>query len=223
MNTQFYKTRLVMVALLFALLLLGCVTPDRKTQATVNAVYEQARIATNGTFTLENGASYADITPDVIAVNAVLTTQPGAYALINNAQNLAIFISPAGTNAQGVTYYLYGVINTSRTCLVDAERALVGLGIDSSRLRTLEELKTVLRSRGFEELTPATAPALIATLRLAMGWLKTKGAEAAAGMRNLGLQNLSQLLVVPTLLLTPEMLNPYCGEEIDCDANPIVQ
>jgi hypothetical protein len=222
MVTQYYKTRLVMVALLFALLLSGC-GPTLGAQATVNAVYEQARIATNGTLTLENGASYGDITPDVIAVNAVLTAQPGAYALINNAQNLAIFISPAGTNAQGVTYYLYGVINTSRTCLVDAERALVGLGIDSSKLRTLEELKTVLRSRGFEELTPATAPALIATLRLAMGWLKTKGAEAAAGMRNLGLQNLSQLLVVPTLLLTPEMLNPYCGEEIDCDANPIEQ
>jgi len=197
MNTQFYKTRLVMVALLFALLFSGC-APDTRTQATMAAVYEQARIATNGTVTLENGTSYGDIIPDVIAVNAVLTAQPGAYALINDAQNLAIFISPAGKNAQGVQYYLYGVINTSRTCLVDAQRALVGLGIDSSKLGTLEELKTVLRSRGFEELTPASAPALIGVLRLGMGFLRSLGGA------------ISDALVVPAIMLTPEQLYPWC-------------
>lgn len=217
MNTNIY-TKTLMIFCLFALLLSSCTNSGAR--ATTVALYEQARIATNGTLTLENGASYADITPDVLAVNAVLTAQPGAYALINSAQNLAIFIAPAGANAQGVQYYLYSVINTTRTCLVDAERALVGLGIDSSKLRTLEELKTVLRSRGFEELTPATAPTLIASLRLAMGWLKSRGAQAVAGVRNLDLQNLSQLLVVPAILLTPEQLNPFCGNEIDCDATP---
>jgi hypothetical protein len=192
---------MVMVALLFALLFSGCTAPDRHTQATMDAVYEQARIATNGTVTLENGASYTDITASAVAVNAVLTAQPGAYALYNDAQHLAVFLSPAGTNAQGVQYYLYGVINTSRTCIVDAQRILTGLGIDSSKLRTLDELKEALRAHGFSELNPVAVPTLIATLRLGMGFLRSLGGA------------LSDVLVVPAIMLMPEQIYPFCNSD----------
>lgn len=210
MNTQFCNIRIVMLILLFALLLSGC-TPEGQTQKTMEAVYAQARIAVDGTVSLENGANYGDITAAAVAVNAVLTSQASAYALYNDAQHLAVFLSPAGTNAQGVQYYLYGVINTSRTCIVDAQRVLAGLGIDSSKLRTLDELKDALRAHGFSELNPVAVPTLIATLRLATGFLRTMGGT------------LSDVLVVPAIMLSPEQMLPFCGDEIDCNAEPIQQ
>ena len=205
MNTQQYNIRILLYFCLLSILITSCSTPDRGAQATTTALYDTARIALDGRITKQPGQSYDSLTPEAIAISAVLTAQRGAFALVNDAEHLAVFLTPAGKNGTGATYYLYAIVNTSRTCLVNANWVLDELGIDRLNMRTLDDLTRELRYRGFVELTPAVAPTLLATLRLGIGFLRSLGTS------------ISDIIVIPALMLTPEQLSPWCGHELNCE------
>lgn len=202
MNTQYYRIRIIITTIILALVITSCNAPGA--QATTTALYDTARIAVDGRITMQPGQSFDSLAVDAVAINAVLTAQRGAFALVNDAQHLAVFLTPAGKNGNNATYYLYAVVNTSRTCLVNANWVLDELGIDRQKLQTLDDLTRALRARGFTELTPAVAPTLLATLRLGIGFLRSLGTS------------ISDIIVVPALMLTPEQLSPYCGHELSC-------
>jgi hypothetical protein len=197
MNTQFYKTRLVMVALLFALLFSGC-APNKRTQATMAAVKDTAREAVEGKIAamgLIGSNSLQAVAPDLYAINRVISSG-GGIAFFNDAQKIAVFMSPAGKTTTGEMYYLMGVVDTAKVAIVDAQRQLGLMGM--GEVKTLSELKAGLRANGFTELVATSCPTVIATLRLAMGFLRSMGTS------------ISHVLVVPAIMLTPEMLSPWC-------------
>lgn len=200
MNTQDFYTKTFVIFLLFALLLSGCAAPDTRTQATMDAVKERAREAVEGKIAamgLVGSNSLQNVAPDLWAINKAVTSQPGAYMLLNDVQQLAVFIAPGGKTAAGLTYYFTGFIDVSKTAIVDANRQLASLGIDP-QTKTLEEMLAALRSRGFTELTPVVAPTLVATLRLGLAFMKQLGTT------------ISDVLIVPTFMFTPETLYPWC-------------
>jgi hypothetical protein len=193
MNTHNIYTRTLMIFLLFALLFSAC--GEAKP-----ALTDIARINDDGSVELVGGGTLDRIAPEAIAINAVLTIQRGAFALINEGQHIAVFIAPGGQTANGTNFYFSAFINTSRVALVDARRQLQMLGIDSAKIQTLQQMVNALKEQGFEELTCATTPTLIATLRLGMGFLRSIGST------------ISDVLVVPAVMLTPEMMYPW----MDC-------
>lgn len=184
MKTQYYKTRMVMVALLFALLLSACA--DNAPRETMQAVKEQAE-------------------------DAGFVVPPGAYALLNEAQQVVIFLAPVGTEAG--TYYLAAIVDTQHVYLYqDAAAKFNEWGLQGKIF--VDELITALKARGFTELSGSNAPTLIATLRLGWAYLRTQGAKALVATTKLG--ETIQMIVMPAGLISPA----WCVEHPEyCESN----
>jgi hypothetical protein len=125
---------------------------------------------------------------------------------------VAVFVAQGGAASNGSPYTFIGFVNVTHNYIIDPAKAMSGLGIDFSQIKSLTELKAVLRNNGFDELTEKTAPTLLATIRLAMGYLKTLGVGIST---TLG-ATISDVLVVPAGLLTPEYYNPWCQTGKGC-------
>jgi hypothetical protein len=187
-------TTIIILAIL-AISLASCAQPDSR--ATAQAQLDElsgAEIAAS----LIGGASIEAIGGELWAVDKAVFSQPGAFALLNDVQRIAVFVSPAGQTASGATYYMAAWIDTSTLRLLDGTTELIELGIHPSQLATREDIVSQLRSRGFVELTSATAPTLIASLRMAMVFLKGLGST------------ISDVIIAPAYPLT----NPWwCGDD----------
>lgn len=198
-------TRFVMIFLMFALIVSACATGQPDTQATVSAVYDAgmvaAKVKPSGQVYLLNGATIGDITPAMLAVSAVTTGQQGAFMLLNRGSQIAVFISPAGNVAGKAQAYLFAFVDVSKTALLSANRMLYEFGIDTQDIHSLEDLTVRLRNRGFEQLAPASVPTLYASLRLGVAFLKSLGGT------------ITDLILVPAVLLTPDQLYPFCKEK----------
>lgn len=205
MNTQDFYTKTFVIFLLFALLVSACAAPNRKTQETMQAVKDNAREAVEGKIAamgLVGSNSLQAVAPDLYAINRVISSG-GGIAFFNDAQKIAVFMSPAGQTATGEIYYLMGVVDTAKVAIVDAQRQLGLMGM--GEVKTLSELKAGLRANGFTELVATSCPTVIATLRLAMGFLRGIGTS------------ISHVLIVPVIIFTPDMLYPWCEDsEINC-------
>jgi hypothetical protein len=208
MNTQFYRTRIMIIVIIFSLLS-GC-RAKIDTKATQQAVYTSGMIAakidpeTGRVIMMDTSDSLSSIAPDMIAISAVITAQRGAFMLFNDCQHLAIFISPAGQAAGKVQYYLYTFVDTSRNAILSANRMMSELGIDADDIKNLEDLTGQLKTHGFEKLAPASIPTLYATLRLGLAFLRTLGST------------ISDILVIPAIMLAPDQLYPFCGSGNSC-------
>jgi hypothetical protein len=189
-----------------AIMITSCCTRT-PAQQTMTAAGELARINADGSIDMENGMSVSMLAPFAVAANAATTAQPYAGAYLNDCQHLAIFI----TQGSG-QYYILTVIDTAHNAILGADRQLVELGIDATG-QTMEEMIAALRARGFERIPPGAAPTLFATIKLAVRFLSTNGARLVTGVKGLG-STLSDVIIVPAVLLTPEMLSPW----FDADA-----
>ena len=199
MITTQLRTRYAFYSILLLFVYTSCDrTPARQTEA---ATLDLARIALDGQVTMSNGRGLDSITPEAIAINAVMTGQRGAFALLNEGRHLAIFIAPGGQAPGGATWFISATVNTSRVALVDTRRQLQLMGIDSAKIQTLQQMVSALKSNGFTELTCAATPTLIATLKLGIGYLRSIGGT------------LSDMLVVPSYMLTPEQLQPWIRDD----------
>jgi len=208
MNTNIF-TKTLIITLLFALLLSACgKVPDKKSAATMESVISTAQEALDELTRKAAPEAYAT---ELWAINAVVAVQPGAFAYLNELKGIAVFMAPAGQTAEGVTYYLSAWINTTHVYIMDGSRAMVDLGINPAKIVTLDDITEALRARGFTQLTEVSAPTLIATLRLAMGLLKSKGAQVIAGVAAVG-GYISDFIVIATYGMTPELLYPWCED-----------
>lgn len=173
MITTYFRTRIVFYFLLIAVLFTSCQAPA---QATRDAVMASARAAV-----------------DNVSEAGLLA---GAYMVYSDVQQIAIFVTPGGG-----MYTLIGAVDTAHNGLLDANKVLVDFDIDISRVKTLDELKTILRARGFEELTPGLFPMITYALRLGLGYLRSVGGSVV------------DLLVVPAFLIQPA----WCIDgSVDC-------
>ena len=168
---------------MFALLLSGCGAPDQSPRETMAALTDRMN---------EAGA----IIP------------PGAYAYFSDVKQLVVFLAPAESG--GSMYLLAAVVDAENVYLMDAGKQFAEWGI-SGKI-AMQELVACLKARGFHELQAGTTPTLIATLRLAWGYLRSQGARVAATGGNA-----IQLIVVPAAIMTPA----WCLQNPDlCDAGP---
>jgi hypothetical protein len=207
MITKYLQYRLVCYLLIIAVWITSC--GESGANATLESVRAQARAAVDGQMaavTLVGAETLQEDAPALWAISKAIANQPGALMLYNDCQHLAIFISQGGKTASGQIYYFMGVVDTNTTAIVDATRQLISLGIDP-KLNNLEDMTNMLRARGFVELTATTTPLLLSTLRLAIGFLKSMGGT------------ISEVLVVPTYMLTPDQLYPW----VPSDWTPGVQ
>ena len=145
------------------------------------------------------------------AEEAGFVVPPGAYAYFSEAQQVAVFMTPA-ENSAGTTYLLAAIVDTQHVYLMDASSKFAEWGITGKI--AMSELVACLKARGFIELTGSTAPTLIATLRLAYGYLRTQGAKALVATTKLG--GAIELMVMPAGLISPSwcIANPGTCETI---------
>jgi len=207
MKTNAYPRTLFIFLALFTLLTACKVkNPDYAPVATTIAgQMEAAQLI--GSKDLQSAA------PALWAINTAATViTPGTFMVINKAKDVAIFVAQGGTAMNGSPYTFIGFVNVTHNYLVDPARAMGELGIDFSQIKSLTELKAILRNNGFDELTEKTAPTLLATIRLAMGYLKTLGVGISTTLGS----TISDVLVVPAGILTPEFFNPWCEGEKGC-------
>jgi hypothetical protein len=166
----------------------------------VEAVRSQAQEVLDGQLAaaaLVGAQTVQQAQPELYAIAQWVGKVPGAFMFVNDCQQLAVFIAPAGKTAAGVTYYMAGWIDTAHVALVDGTRQMVDLGIDPRKVHTLEDITNALRSRGFVEMTAAAAPTLYAALKLAIGFIRSMGST------------ISDVIVAPAFTLaTP----PWCME-----------
>jgi len=147
------------------------------------------------------------VAPALWAISTASTTiTPGTFMVINKVKDVAVFVAQGGTATNGSPYTFIGFVNVINNTIMDPTRAMAQLGINFSEMKTLAELKAALRNNGFIELTEKTAPSLLAVIRLAMGCLKTVGVGIST---TLG-ATISDVLVVPAGILTPEYFYPWC-------------
>lgn len=199
MNTQYYRTRLTVYFLMFAVIVTSC-GDQPNTRATLESVRSQAQQAIDARMAaiiLVGGQTLQDTAPQLWALEKAINSCPGAFAYFNDLHHMAVFISPGGKAASGSMYFFAAWIDTSSVALVDATRQMVDYGIDPKKINNLEDMINALRSRGFVELTATRAPMLIATLRLAVGFIKSLGGT------------ISDVLVLPVGVFTPEMMQPW--------------
>lgn len=163
MNTLYCKPRLAFYCILCIMLFTSCTTPAQSTRDSVQAKMRQA----------VNNADEA----------ALLA---GAYMVYSDAKQIAIFVTPGAGQ-----YTLIGAVDTAHTALLDANRLLVDFGIDIAKVKTLEELKAILRARGFSELSPGLLPMLHYALKLGLGYMRSVGGTAI------------DLMVVPAFMMQP--------------------
>jgi hypothetical protein len=159
-----------------SLLLVTSCSRSPDTHATLAAFSDTARDALAGeaeAVALVGANTLNDVQPELYAIAHY--GAPGAFAYISDSSHLAVFISNGGKGAAGNAYYFVAWVNTSTMTLVNAGKELIGLGLDPSRLQTLENYTNALRTRGFIELTPANAPFVLATLRAALNFISTLG------------------------------------------------
>jgi hypothetical protein len=204
--------RTILIFLLFALLLTSCKpvkNPDYQTvrsQAATLAADQQAAMDLVGDKTLQEAA------PALWAIEQASMLAPGAFMVVNRVKDVAIFVAQGGLAPNGSPYTFIGFIDTAHNCIVDATRQSALLKIDFTQIKTLTELKDLLRSKGFVELTEETAPSLLMVIRLALGYLKSVGAGISQGVG----ATISDVLVVPAIMLTPEYYFPWCDRGKGC-------
>jgi hypothetical protein len=211
MKTNIYPRTIFIFLFLFTLLT-SCkvknsdVTKVRDQAATL-AADQKAALDLVGDRTLQEAA------PALWAIDqASVVMAPGAFMLLNQNREIAIFIAQGGLAPNGSPYTFVGVIDTAHNCIVDATRQFSLLNVDLSNVKTIDELKAVLKNRDFVELTEKTAPTILATIRLALGFLKTVGVGIATTMGT----TISDVLVVPAGVLTPEFYYPWCDQGKGC-------
>ena len=128
MITKYLYTRLAYIALVFAAILTACAPTALKPS-------DLARINPGGQIQMLNGDTLDSLAPEAIAINAVLTGQRGAFALINEAKELVVFLTPAGKCPSGGTFYFTAFVSTARVNLLDARWQLQALGIESGKIQ----------------------------------------------------------------------------------------
>jgi hypothetical protein len=208
MLTEYYRTRFVICFVILALMLSSCNASGA--DATRAAVYSQAKSAMEcelAAVTLVGAQTLQQAAPNLWAISKAVTNQPGAWMYLNDCQKIAVFIAEGGKTASGASFYFSGFVNVERAAIIDANSTLISLGIDPAKITTLEDMTTALRARGFVELTAVGAPMLVSSLRLALGFLKSIGGT------------LTDIMIVPTYVLTPDQLYPW----VSPDWTPAVQ
>jgi len=190
MKTQYLSIRHLMYFILLALLITSCAQPN--TEATRA---KAAAVTLLGANTLQTA------TPELYAISKVVSSSPGAFMLFDDCARIAVFISPGGQTANGTIYYFAAFVDTVHTALIDANNTLIDFGIDPQKITTLEEMRTALRSRGFEELAPTTLPTLYGALKLGLGFIRSLGGT------------ITDIMIMPTYMLTPDMLFPWVDPE----------
>jgi hypothetical protein len=190
-----------------AILATGC-TPDRGPQQTAVAALAQVGEGERVAVALVGAQSIEAVSGALWAVDRAVFSQPGAWAMLDQANHIAWFFAPAGKTASGATYYIGAAVDTARLVLVNGSTVLGEYGIDPRAMSTREEIERLLVARGFVRLTPAVDPTLVSSLRLAMSFIKNLGTT------------LSDVLVIPAYMLTPDVYLPYCDREIMCNELP---
>jgi hypothetical protein len=194
MQPQYYKTRMVMVTLLFALLLSACGLKDARpgvVKATHEAVDMKALDAAKNLTANGNATAL-----QVAAIAAVLDKVPDAFMVYNSAKDLAVYAAPI-TNA-GVTAWQVTFLDTARVAIVSSERIIGELGGVPSEIKTVGEMKAFLSGAGFKEVSVlgAMMAEVTSSARLAMGFL-----------RSIGSYNVT-IVVIPGYFFDPAV-NPF--------------
>jgi hypothetical protein len=202
------KLTISMFWICIAILATGC-TPDRGPQQTAVAALAQVGEGERVAVALVGAQSIEAVSGALYAVDKAVFSQPGAWAMIDQANHIAWFFAPAGKTASGSPYFIGAAVDTARLVLVNGNSILVDYyGIDPRAMTNREEIERLLVARGFVRLTPAVAPTLVSSLRLACSFLKNLGTS------------ISDVMVIPIYMLTPDVYLPYCDREIMCNELP---
>lgn len=204
MNTKIY-TKTLLVWLLMALIFSGCEGKKSPVEQTAIAVRELARVNADGSITLEGSTTLADLAPMAVALNETLEARTASAALMyfRDADHIAFFVTTGQRGAMFLT-----AIDTNCTAIVDASAKLEQFGINLDNVHSLTQLERLLKDNKFEELTTEQIPTVIATLRLAIAWMKSQGGRVVAGIGGAG-ATISDILAVPAWSLSPENLYPF--------------
>jgi hypothetical protein len=201
-----------MIYLLFSLFLSACAAQPNTMQTAVaggqQAVADYAAavqmlsslppIADGMVYGTQAGAS-------AWAINQAISGAPGTFIMLDEVQQVAVFIAPAARD--GVeTYWFYGFVDNSAKSIIDLCARLQICGNITSA-QTMSDIQALLESKGFKMIEPAEIPFTVAALRAALRYMKAGGAKVVQWVRNgapairTGGAVISDFLAVPVYMI----------------------
>jgi hypothetical protein len=214
--------RTLLFFLIYAALLSACKVPDKQAQATLQSVKEvaeeviDAKLAAGVVMSnlppIMDGQVYASqVGASLWAIDKAINGAPNAKIYIQQAQNIALFLSPGATDASGASYWFWGFIDVKTRSLI-AVGDQIRLGANIVNCKTMSEFMKTVEDAGFKRVDPKTVPTLVAFLRLAIGYMK-QGAQAVGNASQVVGGTISDILVVPGGMLMPGQIYPWCNDK----------
>jgi len=213
--------RTVLIFLLFALLLSSCAEKNEGAQATLQAVAKAAQDAIEAQLAagivmsslppILDGEVYASqVGASLWAIDKAIHGAPNAKIYLQEAQNIALFLSPGARDASGASYWFWGFIDVKTRSLIAVGDQLK-LGANIVNCRTMSDFMKAVEEAGFKRVEPSTVPTLVGFLKIAIKYMRQNSTAAMNGVSKLG-TSVIEILVVPAGMLTPGKIYPWCQE-----------
>lgn len=221
MKIQIYL-RTLMIFLIFSILLTACAEDNYQAQATIQAVKEAAQEAIDARLAagvvmsnlppILDGEVYASqVGASLWAIDKAINSAAGAKIYIQEAQNIALFLSPGARDASGASYWFWGFIDVKTRSLIAVGDQL-RLGANIVNCKTMSDFMKAVEEAGFKKVDPKTVPTLVGFLKVAIQFMKQGAQSAAAGVQELG-STVIQIMAVPAGMLEPGQIYPWCIED----------
>lgn len=208
MNTKYIYQRTIILTLLFALLFS---TGETRCNARkeINPAYAAAQtLLANAPRVADGDAWGTQVGMNMRAVSMALEQTPGSAVLYNAASTaknaVSVYIVPA---SNGVNYY-FGVIQNGRLMDICAQFDDCGSIMNST---SMEEILAILRSKGYEEVSPTSIPMITYSVKLAIDWLKSRWANFADWMTTpIKGGGETSVIVIPFDIIDPGNVPAWC-------------
>jgi len=219
-NNPFIRS--VLIFLIYALLLSSCKVPDKKAQATIAALTDAAQQAIDARLAASvvmsnlppilDGQVYASqVGASLWAIDKAISGAPNARIYIQEAQNIALFLTPGARDASGASYWFWGFIDTGTRELIPVSDQL-RLGANIVNYKTMADFMKAVEDAGFKRVDPKTVPTLVGFLRIAIQYMKQGGQKVLVASQ-IARNTITDILVVPGGMLMPGQIYPWCKDD----------
>lgn len=209
MITKFVYQRTIIIALLFALLFsTGSTSCNARKEISPAYVAAQTLLA-NAPRVADGDAWGTQVGMNMRAVSMALEQTPGSAVLYNAANAgrdaVSVYLVPA---SNGVNYYM-GIIRNGRLVDICAQFDDCGSIMNA---RNMEEILVILRSKGYEEVSPTSIPMITYSVKLAIDWLKSRWANFADWMTTpIKGGGETSFIVIPFDIIDPSSVPAWCN------------
>lgn len=210
MITKFVYQRTIIIALCFAILFSASGFTGCNARREISPAYVAAQtLLANAPRVADGDAWGTQVGMNMRAVSMALEQTPGSAVLYNAASTaknaVSVYIVPA---SNGVNYY-FGVIQNGRLMDICAQFNDCGSIMNST---SMEEILAILRSKGYEEVSPTSIPMITYSVKLAIDWLKSSWTGIAEWMTTPISPNSEQsFLIVPYWVIDPTNSPAWCN------------